>query len=210
MAEGDFWISAVLNDSSRVVGTDIDRSEPAWQAIRRGEVPAAEELPIRIYAMYRNQKFPKKMPELFEGGGGTKISPRLAAIFRRFNIGSTWICPAELYRHDRVTRVDRDFSIMAGWDKPNFLVEEESRGLKGRVVTRHRPNPPPPDVWRMPLDMKDGDIAIAPRQLDGLDLWYDPKLCGGLFFSDRLKAALCEGGYARLFKFRKCRVLPLH
>lgn len=210
MAEGDIWVSNVLNNSSLVIGTNIDREEPAWKTIAQGKKPADEELPIRIYAMYKDQAFTKKFPELFEGGGGTKISPRLEGIFRKFNLGASWICPAQLFLYDRATPVDHQFSIYGGWDKVQFVVPEESRDLQGGVVTRSRPNPPPPEVWGMPWELKDGDIAIAPRDLGGLDIWYDSKLRGALFFSDPLKQALCDGGYARLFNFYNCRVIAVH
>ena len=210
MAEGDIWVSNVLNNSSLVIGTNIDREELAWKAIAQGGKPSDVELPIRIYAMFKDQTFTKKFPELFEGGGGTKISPQLEGIFRKFNLGSSWICPAQLFLYDRATPVDHQFSIFAGWDKLQFLVPEESRDLQGGVVTRSRSNPPPPEVWGMPWELKDDDIAIAPRELGGLDIWYDSKLRGALFFSDRLKQALCDGGYARLFKFCKCKVIAVH
>ncbi|NRB16222.1 MAG: hypothetical protein HRU33_01265 [Rhodobacteraceae bacterium] len=121
--------------------------------------------------MYKEQAFSIKFPELFEGGGGTKISPRLEAIFRKFNLSSSWICPAKLFLYDRMTPVDHIFSIFAFQEKRQFLVPEESRGLQGGVVTRSRPNPPPPAVWGMPWEVKDGDLAVAPRGLGRLDLW---------------------------------------
>ena len=106
MAAGDIWVSFVLNNSSLTVATEIDRGEPAWKAIARGEVPGKEDLPIQLYATYEYQDFTKKLPELFQGGGGTKISPQLEAIFRKFNLGSAWICPAQLFymtgRHRRI------------------------------------------------------------------------------------------------------------
>ncbi|TLP61448.1 hypothetical protein FEE96_14490 [Parasedimentitalea maritima] len=210
MAEGDIWVSNVLNNSSLVIGTNIDREEPAWKTIAQGKKPADEELPIRIYAMYKDQAFTKKFPELFEGGGGTKISPQLEGIFRKFDLGASWICPAQLFLYDRATPVDHQFSIYGGREKLQFLIPEESEGLRGYPVTRQQPNPPPPDVWEMPWELKDNDIAIAPRDLGGLDIWYDPKLHGAMFFSDSLKQALCDGGYARLFKFYKCKVIAVH
>ncbi|WIY26504.1 hypothetical protein [Parasedimentitalea psychrophila] len=210
MAEDDIWVSNVLNNSNLVIGTDIDREEPAWVTIGKGEKPAQADLPIRIYAMYKDQTFTKKFPDLFDGGGGTKISPPLEAIFRKFNLGSSWICPAQLFLYDRMTLVDHTFSIFAGWETLQFLVPEESEGLRGYPVTRQQPNPPPPDVWGVPWELKDGDIAIAPRDLDGLDFWYDSRLRGAVFFSDPLKQSLCDGGYCRLFKFRKCKVIAVH
>ncbi|MEP2028486.1 MAG: hypothetical protein ABJI96_07245 [Paracoccaceae bacterium] len=97
MAAGDIWVSFILNNSSLTVATDIDRDEPAWKAIAAGEVPGEEDLPVRLCAKYKYQDFKKKLPALFSGGGGAKISPQLEAIFRRFNLGTTRICPAQLY-----------------------------------------------------------------------------------------------------------------
>ena len=64
MAAGDIWDSFFLNKSSLTVGTDVDRDEPAWWAIKRGEVPDEKDLPIRLYATYKDETFTKKLPEL--------------------------------------------------------------------------------------------------------------------------------------------------
>lgn len=210
MAAGDIWVSFVLNNSSLTVGTEIDRDEPAWKAIARGDVPDEGDFPIRLYDTYIGETFTQKVPELFQGGGGVKISPQLAEIFRKFNLGPSWIYPAQLYLHDRKTPVDHALSIFAGWKKLELLVPDQSTGLRGMEFRARRPNPPPPDVWGVPIDPKDGDIAITARDLDGLDIWYDKSLRGSLFFSDPLKRALCDGGYARLFNFYQTNVIPVH
>lgn len=205
MAEGDFWVSAVLNETRYVVGTDRDSEEPAWKSIAQRELPAAEDLPARLYAVERDVKFEKRLPDLFTGRGGTKISSKLAEVFRPFNLGLGWMCPAKLYLYDRLTPTNHEFFLIM-WEARQLLDVENSVGLRGYSVTRHQPDPPPPDVWGMPWELNNGDIAITPRGLNGLDLWYDPKLRGGLFFSDRLCRALRDAGYSDLFKFRRCSV----
>jgi len=210
MADGDIWISGVLKESRLVVGTDVDAEEPAWQSIFRKEYPDEEGLPARLYAHEKDETFEKRLPELFTGGGGIKISSHLAAIFRRFNLGSGEVCPARLYLHDRITPENHDVFLLFLWEQRQFLDVESSIGLLGYPVTRRQPNPPPPDAWGMPWEPKSGDIAVAPRGLDGLDFWYDPNLRGALFFSDLLRQALRDAGHAELFKFRKCRILTAH
>ncbi|MCP4195177.1 MAG: hypothetical protein GY768_31640 [Planctomycetaceae bacterium] len=210
MADGYIWVSNVLNDSSLVVGTDVDSEESARKSIFKREYPANKDLPARLYAHYKDEAFDKGLPELFTGGGGTKISPKLADIFRQFNLGSGRTCPLKLYLHDRKTPVDLEIFLLYWWEQRQFLDLEKSIGLRGRRPSRVQPNPPPPDKWGVPWELSDGDIVIAPRDLGGLDFWYDTKLRGALFFSNRLCQALRDAGYARLFKFRKCTVLPVH
>ncbi|NVK14182.1 MAG: hypothetical protein HWE35_08370 [Rhodobacteraceae bacterium] len=210
MAEGDTWVSSVLTDSSLVVGTDIDRSEPAWQAIERGEPPAAEDLPIRIYAKYKNQIFNEKLPQLFFGSGGIKISKNLAEVIQKFNLGRTDIRRAQLFLHDRKTPIDQPLCSLGSLEKMKLLAPNECKNLRGHVVTRHLPNPPPPAEWGMPWELQDGDIAIVSNKANSLDTWTDANLKGSWFFSDCMKQALCDAGYAKLFQFRKCRTLRLN
>lgn len=86
MAEEDIWVSSVLNNSSLTVGTEINRDEPAWKAIEQGRDPLPEELPLRIYAHYRDETFEKKLPHLFFGAGGIKISPQLVSILNSMTL----------------------------------------------------------------------------------------------------------------------------
>ncbi len=144
MADGYIWVSNVLNDSSLVVGTDVDSEESARKSIFKREYPANKDLPARLYAHYKDEAFDKGLPELFTGGGGTKISPKLADIFRQFNLGSGRTCPLKLYLHDRKTPVDLEIFLLYWWEQRQFLDLEKSIGLRGRRPSRVQPNPPPP------------------------------------------------------------------
>lgn len=210
MAEEDIWVSSVLNNSSLTVGTEINRDEPAWKAIEQGRDPLPEELPLRIYSRYRDETFEKKLPHLFFGAGGIKISPQLVSIFEQHDLGKKTMRPAQFFLNDRTTLANIQHSVFSTFEKRSFLLVDESKRLRGRTPNRHNPNPAPPEAWGMPYEMEDDDLAVMPASSNSLDLWCDTKTKGGLFFSDKLKQALCQEGFGRLFKFYRCRVLRMH
>ena len=210
MAVGDIWISAIVNNSDLLVATQIDRQEPAWQAIAKGHAVRAEDLPCRLYGEYRDQFFEDGLPDVFFGAGGTKLTPDLKDILVGHNLGSATVFPASLYLNDRKTLVAPELFILGYDDNVEAFVPEQCQNLRARYKHRSRPEPSPEAKWKMPYSLQDGDIAVLPSKTGDLDFWADKWLDSALFFSDPLKQALCDGGYAKLFDFKKCKEAVLH
>lgn len=68
-ASDEIWISNIFNDSTIVRGTDIDRSEPGWISLTERQSVSEADLPLNIYAHYKDETF-RNLPPAFEGAGG--------------------------------------------------------------------------------------------------------------------------------------------
>ncbi len=209
MAEGDIWVTKFIDDSSFVKGTKFDPSEPARVAMREGREVSQEDLPLKIHARYKDEDF-ADLKEIVIGGGGVKVSTRIAEIFQSFNLGQMRLLPMRFFFYDRETPARDGYFILFQLEKRKFVIPEESKGIRPPVRIRQIKNPGPPTFWNYPPEPKDGDIAIVPRELNGLDFWVDPTVIGSVFMSDPLAQALKDAGYASLFKFRKCKVVRMH
>jgi len=198
----EIWISSIFNDSTIVHGTDIDRSEPGWIALKERQSVSEEELPLNIYAHYKDETF-RNLPPVFHGGGGLKLSAPIAAVLRQCDLGKAFLIPAQLYLYDRRTPIDKKYFIYASYERKEAFVPELSRDV--RTNPYDKTDPPP--YWNMPWEPKDGDIAVRETALEGADMWMDPKLDGSLFMKGRLVAALQQAGFEKIFSLTRCRVV---
>ena len=122
MANDEVWISNIFHDPTNVRGTDIDRSEPGWTAMRERQSVSEEELPLRLHANVRGETF-RNLPPAFEGAGGSKLSAGIAAVLRRFDRGKAFLVPARLYLFDRCTPVGKEYFIGGSYEfKDAFVV----------------------------------------------------------------------------------------
>jgi hypothetical protein len=201
----EIWISNIFHDSTNVRGTDIDRSEPGWVALKERQSVSEAELPLNIYAHYKDETF-RNLPPAFEGAGGLKLSDGIAAVLQQFDLGKAFLIPIQLYLHDRRTPVDKKYFIYASYERKDAFVSELSRDV--RTNPYDKTDPPP--YWNMPWEPKDGDIAIREGAPEGADMWMDPKLFGSLFMKGQLVAALREAGYAKIFSLTRCRIILPH
>jgi len=202
LVDDEIWISNIFHDSTNVRGTDIDRSEPGWTALRERQSVSEEELPLRLYADVRDETF-SNLPPVFHGGGGLKLSSPVAAVLRQFDLGKAFLAPARLYLYDRRTPVDQEYFVYASYERKDAFVPELSRDV--RRPSRQKDDPP--RYWKMPWEPKDGDIALREAALEGADMWMDPKLFGSLFMKGRLVASLQQAGFAKIFSLTRCRVV---
>jgi hypothetical protein len=204
LGDDEIWISNIFHDSTIVRGTDIDRSEAGWVALKERQSVSEEELPLNIYAHYKDETF-HNLPPAFEGAGGLKLSAPIAAVLRQINLGKAFLAPARLYLYDRRTPVEKAYFIYASYERKDAFVPELSRDV--RTNPYDKTDPPP--YWNMPWKPKDGDIAVRETALEGADMWMDPKLDGSLFMKGRLVAALQQAGIAKLFSLTRCRMVLL-
>ncbi|MGB3176949.1 MAG: hypothetical protein WBA90_03620, partial [Albidovulum sp.] len=129
MADDEIWISNIFNDTTIVRGTEIDRSEPGWVALKERQSVSAAELPLNIYAHYKDETF-RNLPPAFEGAGGLKLSAGIAAVLQQFDLGSAFLVPIQLYLYDRRTPVDQKYFIYASYERKEAFVPELSRDVR--------------------------------------------------------------------------------
>mgnify|MGYP000951252029 CR=1 FL=1 len=205
MSTEEVWISNIFNDSTIVRGTDIDRTEPGWNITFETHAPPPEDVPLNLYATYKNDKL-NDLPPVFEGAGGMKISEPVAKILKQFDLGNGFLAPVRLYLHDRTTPVDKSYFVYGPYErKDGCFIPELSKDIRTNPYEKNKP----PKEWDMPWEPKDSDIAVMESALDGSDIWLDRTLRGALFMKGTMVAALQQAGYGRIFKAKKCRVVLL-
>ncbi len=197
-------MSPFFRDTRYVRGGKVDWEAPGWSEIKEKRLPPQETLPLTMYANEKGETY-KNLQPAFSAGGGLNVCAPLADVFRRFDLGIGGVVPIQIFKFDRATLVDADYFLVTGIDQKEAFLPDESQNLFVGYRTTT-----PPTRWSMPLEPKDGDIAVSARACAGSDMWFDPKILSALFMSDRLAAALREAGFARLFNFVKCRIIPLH
>jgi hypothetical protein len=204
MAAADVWFDKLNYDSSRIIGITAEWDEPGWKAVAQDRQPDIEDLPLRLYADYKDLDY-SRLPPFFDGGGGFKVSSALANILRQFDLGEkSGLFPLQIYKYDRVTPVKTDHLLLRIRGVKAGLIPEESKGLWAGKNLKH-----PPARW-YPGQAKDGDVAVGEHVLSGADLWFDEKLGDVMFLSDRLVQALRKAGFGRSFNLFRCRVITLN
>ena len=199
----EIWISDIAHDSTIVRGTDIDRNEPGWNVTFETHVPPPEDMPLNLYATYKNDKL-NNLPPVFTGGGGINFAAMIAKILNQFDLGQGFLAPVRLYLHDRITPVDKSYFVYGPYErKDGTFIAELSKDIRTNPYDKNKT----PERWKMPWELKDGDIAVLESALEGSDIWLDRTLFGSFFLKGNVVAALQQAGYARFFKVKKCRVV---
>ena len=202
------WVSQVPRDSTLIEGFDSDvyltDEELAVDAMRRsraGEPLPQDRFPQEMYGEYPDKKYGRQ-PDLFLGGGFWIVSSEFADVLRSVNLGRSALYPVKLFQHDRKTPVEGAyFSLNIGETMQAFAAEES------RDVRKPYPNV---DLWKLPLNPKDDDIAVRETALRGADLWMDPHFRDGIFLSDRLVQALKAAKLTRRLGLIKARIIRVN
>lgn len=203
MSTEEVWVSNFSNDSTIVRATDIDRNEPGWNITFETHAPPPEDVPLNLYATYKNAKL-NDLPPIFTGDGGDKFSEPVAKILKQFNLGKGFLAPVRLYLHDRTTPIDKSYFVYGPYErKDGSFIPELSKDIRTSSFKKFQT----PNEWKMPWELKDGDIAVLESALEGSDIWLDRTLFGSSFLRGNVVAALQQAGYGKIFKAKKCRVV---
>jgi len=197
------WVTTAGRDGS-LVQTNIghDPNEPARLAISRGEEPSEDERTVTAFAEYADSQI-GELPDVFVGAGSYVISGEIADILLGFELERTLLLPLRLFQYDRKTEVnaDRRFHLISRFSVAEALAPEESPRLQPSPYSN------PPQLWSLPWEPKDGDVAVKQMDLDSPALWHDPKLVGCYFFNGEVVEALEDAGFAHHWGFKECRII---
>jgi hypothetical protein len=201
------WISGMMADSELVlmVSNDMGRDNPekfqeALRLLRKGQPVPAEMCPNRIW-VDKDIKDLTNVPDLFSADGYYTVSERAANILGQFDLGGGALYPVRegVYGNDNQTRIPGEyFTWVFGNVKTAFLPEVTPEKLPFGVAGIR---------WNMPVLMKDGDIAVSSAALEGPNVWMEPNLMRSVFLSGPLGQALSDGGLAKAFRLKTCRVI---
>ncbi|MEM6620890.1 MAG: hypothetical protein AAF674_01585 [Pseudomonadota bacterium] len=127
------------------------------------------------------------------------LSPKLAEVLGRFDLGATRLHPLELRQEASTKVIDQRVWLNVAETKA-CLVPDTSFGL----LPIKDPHPEMPHQWRLGRAVP--RLAVRETAAEGVDLWMDPLVGKILFFSDRLATALRDEGFD-LFDFQRCRIV---
>lgn len=208
MADEDVYIGKFPSDGRHVKSGKIDWESPGWREIKNQQMPPPETWPLPIYAGERMERF-ERLPPAFIAAAFLACRP-LADIFRQFDLGTGYVVPVQLYRFAKVTPetpemevVDADYYLVRLSQKKQCFLPTES------IEIEPYPNESGPDARWSAIAPKDDAIAVSAAALKGADLWYDPTLPSKLFLKGHVMTALKKAGYGKVYRYIKCRILPV-
>jgi len=202
------WVSAAMSDSRLLTTLRADIFDsPNFQEVNQflvkneyGYPFSVEHFPKKIYWVGAGKKKKKLAP--FFNTGLFYVSEELANVLRQFDLGECGLYPVTLYEKDRKTVDDRTyFTINFGNRKRVFLPNESPAARVGPLDTEEG------ETRRLPMVPDHDLIAVSPAALIGPDLWIDENLAVGIFVSGRLYDALKAANLARVFGFKRCRIV---
>ena len=151
--------------------------------------------------MGRSREKEKKLAP-FLISGFYYVSEELANVLRQFDLGEGGLYPVTLYEKDRKTVDERKYyCINFGNRKRAFLAKESPAAQVGPFDTEEG------TTRKLPIVPDHDQIAVSPAAFAGPDLWIDENLRAGIFVSGRLYDALKAANLARVFGFKRCRVI---
>ena len=145
------------------------------------------------------------LPNIMEASGHFVVSERFAKLLSGFDLGQGCVRRIEegVYFADNKTRAPLDlYCWTLGNSKAAFLPD---------ATTNKKPfsNIKPTMRWRLQFELKDWDIAVSTRALQGPDVWVEDNLgfSRAIFLSTALGDAIIAAGLDKDFPICKCRVL---
>jgi hypothetical protein len=208
MADEEIYIGKFPSGGRHVKSGKIHWDSPGWREVKNQQMPPPETWPLPIYAGERMQRF-ERLPPAFIASAFLACRP-LADVFRQFDLGNGYVVPVQLYRFAKITPetpdmevVDVDYHWVCLSQRKQCFLPTESREIE------RYPGESGPDARWSAMAPKDDEIAVNSAALDGADLWYDPTLPSKLFLKGHVMKALKKSGYEKIYRYIKCRVLPL-
>lgn len=167
------------------------RDNDLGREMTRGDFPPS--LHLQPSARARD----KKPSDIFIANGFIVVSENARKVFSNFELGDVNFFAVKLYDKDKSTIIDPNlFFLNYGNAKPTFI-PANSKGAEPVGAT---------DMWHMPINPEDGDVAVASSALSGPDLWVDPA-CRKVFFVTEALGRAIRREKLSGFWFTKCHVV---
>lgn len=191
--EPKIWITT-MGVSPDVTDALVDIFEPETdEGLRELFGPRGEFYKLQRGEYYADQYFPKSawlaperknnhLPDFFGIlGGFDMVSERFKELLEQFDIGETRFIPATIYEKNRKAPVPGRFYYLNVVSQKRAVDVEASNGAF--IVGKYRTS-------TASSKFNLAKIVIDASALEGADLWMDPQVHEGYYFSDRLKRAI--------------------
>lgn len=199
------WATTIIvvpySENLHILDTEI--SAPANRAIRKGQEPNSEDLPIVLYPRYKDGDI-ANLPEFFGDSGFRAFSKKTASVLRKFDLGKTYLLPTKIVLSDRKTEVfpERGYMTMNRYQIVNALIPDATRNIRPNANPRAKP-----DSWLLKRDIEDDDIAVSTVALDAPPIWSPGNLEGVIFLRGDVVDALETTGVAHHWRLKRCRLV---
>lgn len=209
------WVSPMFPISTSLVAwlkweaflRDELKAVEIYEKYAKGLLLALDEVPKRFFGQYPDAKV-KPLTEFFAANGFFCVNAAAAEIMSQFDLKPGGLVPIEIFQHDQVTRVPGEFFfINFGATKQAFNLNQTSQTGVRRLWLDSPEYGFPEGTTKLSSDVDDYEVAVDSKALGGPDVWTDPGLKWGVFFSDRLVQALKQAKLSRRFRFKQCKIV---
>jgi hypothetical protein len=170
--------------------------------------PLPDELVPKIF--YLVQKFDdetgdalvprKRLADFLVGGGFFIVSARAVDVLREYDLGHGRLEPVDIHQPDRATRVG------SGWHV--WTLGAQRSGLSREASGELWEVAPGVAIWNVPLNPRKTPVAVYADLVEGgADVWIDPQLFQGVFFSHALGKRLIAEGLGNAFRLYECKMV---
>ena len=171
-----------------------------------GETLRREEYPEASY-VFSEKHFSTNIKDFFYLDAFLAVKGKLARILQTFNLGEGGgLIPYPIYQKDKTTPYKGEFFLLnfgKGCQKDTFLSEESNlNAFRSRRTEEQHGY----ELWAT-FSQNGDDFALSDQALSGPDLWFEEKIKGCVFVSDRLAQMLNEARLNVDFKLSKCRIV---
>lgn len=208
------YVSKLMNDIITGIHMTSDLQERDRHHVIEGSrlhkkaQPLPNELVPKMF--YLVQKFDdetgdalapqNRLPDFLVGGGFFILSARAADVLREYDLGHGRLVPVEICQPDRITRVGLGWYVWTLGAQRTGLSREAS-GELWEVA-------PEVAIWNMPIDPRKTPVAVYANLVEGgPDVWIDPQLFQGVFFSHALGKRLISEGLGKAFHLCECKMV---
>ena len=163
----------------------------------RGDVLPREAFPPRIFFQPGATERHYKRGDFFIANALPVVSGAVAEVMSQFNLGQASLHPVPVLKRDKETSIEGDWFFLNYGNVKHVFLPEQSREVR-RIETT--------DYWTMPINPKDGDVAVTADALKGPDIWVDPRCRKVFYVSEALASAIRARKLSNHF-FVKCAVV---
>lgn len=172
----------------------------------KGGLVERHEFPEASY-IFKEKIFKKNLLDFLYIDAFYGVTGKLARILQDFNFGEGGgLIPYPIYQKDKITPYEGEFFLLnfgRGCQKDTFLAEESNLKAFRSLRTEEKHGY---ELWA-PVSENGDDFALSEDVLNGPDLWFEKKINGCFFVSDRLAKVLNEARLNVDFRLSKCRII---
>ena len=210
----EVWASNMLMQGQNLFGfswAEYERDPKGAVAsllrMERGEPVPDDVVPDVMWSDDADDDRVERLPHLLQASNFLVVSDTLADLLRRFDLGTSRLCPVTLLHRDRATPYTGTHFVLDLRERKEAFEPEHSKRFDRPLFPDLPSHTFLGSVSGRP---EDGDISVSTAALVGADIWRDPRLLASLFFSDRLMTVMKKAKVLGGVRTFRCPVVTVH